>query len=76
MTDCITFMEARERFFKAVNDHPDNIDMIAHNAAAVMMKGVAWPESFGPEQISRAVESFFLELWKRWELARVRPVRT
>lgn len=69
----ISFIEARERFFKAVNDRPEDIDLIAHNAAAVMMKGVAWPEGFNAEQVSIAIEGFFLEFWKRWEWAKSKP---
>lgn len=69
MSDKIEYGVVRERFFKAVNDHPENIDLIAHNAAAVLMKGTAWPESFSVEQVSIAIEAFFLEFWRRWELA-------
>ena len=69
----VKYMEARERFFRLVNDRPGDIDLISHNAAHVMLKGVDWPEGFTVEKIGVAIKAFFLEFWRRWELA---PRRT
>lgn len=71
-SELLSYNEVRERFFKLVNDRPDDIDLISHNCAAVLMKGTAWPEKFTPEQIGVAIESCLMELNMRWELARNR----
>lgn len=68
----IEYGEARDRFFRAVNDHPENIDLIAHNAAAVLLTGIAWPEGFDVEKQATAIEAFFIEFWRRWQFAKVR----
>lgn len=68
-TNKIDYSEARERFFRLVNDRPQDYDLIAHNAAAVMLNGVEWPAEFDTRQIGIAVQSFFLELQRRWEWA-------
>jgi len=71
--DLIDYGEARERFFRLVNDRPQDYDLISHNAAAVMLKGIKWPEEFDTRQIGIAVEAFFIELQRRWEWAGRRP---
>lgn len=69
MAELLDYIEVREIFFRLVNDRPEDIDLISHNCAAVLIKGTAWPKEFTPEQIGISVQSCLDELNRRWEWA-------
>lgn len=69
MSELLEYGAVRERFFKLVNERPGDFDLIAHNCAAVLSKGTAWPPGFTQEQIGIAVSGCMRELFIRWEFA-------
>jgi hypothetical protein len=59
------YVEIRDRAIKELRRHPENVDLIVHNAAAALSQE-------GYQETT--VECLMLELNRRWEHERRRPV--
>lgn len=65
----VEYEQVRERFFREIHDHPENYEMILHNATHLLFNYVRWPEEFTDEQKATFIRSFWIELRIRREFA-------
>lgn len=69
MMHVISYGQVREHFFREVERHPENVDLIGNNMAVALSRYVKWPRGMTDEQIGVAMAATFAELNRRWEYA-------